>query len=84
MNSIEALSEEQLEETIDWCEWELQEMEFDERTSTWYGRRNGLQHMLQRFRDEVQRREKNQRRLELFGSLSLESRDPDQLSIFPA
>lgn len=81
MTSLQALTDEQLEQEIDWVEWELECQDDEERDATWYRRRQGLQGMQNRYYAEKQDRDARQEKLERLGSLSIESQDPAQLSL---
>ena len=77
------LTDELLAQEIEYWEWELGEHEDtgEYRDAKWHSRRNGIQHMIDRFQEEQARRTKLQEKLERLGSLSIESTDPAQLPL---
>ena len=81
--SVTGLSQDQIDDILTWCEQYLEDLECeDERTAKWFVRRKAIWNMQRIFNAELDRREDQKRKLEAFGSLSIESQDPDQLTLW--
>lgn len=78
---MQALTDEQIEQEIDWAKDRLYFMDVEERTAAFYIRQRALENFILRFEEEQQRRISRQELAERLGPLSLESQDPAQLPL---